>query len=43
MGSIDMEKKIKDYRGEADKEEIKFAKKFLSFQQEVIEGLKKFL
>ena len=43
MGSIDMEKKIKDYAGEADKEEIKFAKKFLSFQQEVIEGLKKFL
>lgn len=43
MGSIDMEKKIKDYEGEADKKELKFAKKFLSFQQEVIEGLKKFL
>jgi len=43
MGSIDMEKKIKDYEDSADKNELKFAKDFLSFQQEVIEGLKKFL
>ena len=43
MGSIDMEKKIKDYEDSADKHELKFAKDFLSFQQEVIEGLKKFL
>ena len=43
MGSIDMEKKIKDYEDSADKHELKFAKDFLKFQQEVIEGLKKFL
>jgi GTPase involved in cell partitioning and DNA repair len=43
MGSIDMEKKIKDYEDSVDKHELKFAKDFLKFQQEVIEGLKKFL
>ena len=43
MGSIDMEKKIKDYEGEVDKKELKFAKSFLSFQQDVVENLKKFL
>lgn len=43
MGSIDMEKKINDYKEEVDKKELKFAKDFLEFQQDVITGLKKFL
>lgn len=43
MGTIDMEKKINDYREEVDKKELKFAKDFLEFQQDVITGLKKFL
>lgn len=43
MGSLDMEKKIKDYKDEADKKEVKFAKDFLEFQQDVITGLKKYL
>ena len=43
MGSIDMEKKIKDYEDEVDKKELKFAKDFLKFQQDVITNLKKFL
>lgn len=43
MGTIEMEKKIKDYKDEVDKKEIKFAKDFLEFQQDVITGLKKYL
>ena len=43
MGTIDMEKKIHQYENSASKDEIKFAKEFLSFQQDVIENLKKFL
>lgn len=43
MGSINMEKKIKDYSGEVGSDELKFAKKFLKFQQESIEKLKFFL
>lgn len=43
MGSIDMEKKIKDYEVEADKEEIHLAKDFLKFQQKSIEKLKTYL
>lgn len=43
MGTIDMEKKINDYKDEVDKKELKFAKDFLEFQQDVITGLKKFL
>ena len=43
MGSIDMEKKIKDYKQEVGKEELKFAKDFLKFQQDIITNLKKFL
>lgn len=43
MGTIDMEKKINDYKEEVDKNELKFAKEFLKFQQDVITGLKKFL
>lgn len=43
MGSLDMEKKINNYKDEVDKKEIKFAKDFLEFQQDVITGLKKYL
>lgn len=43
MGTIDMEKKINDYKDEVDKKELKFSKDFLEFQQDVIKGLKKFL
>lgn len=43
MGSIDMEKQISDYTGIVEKEELKFAKDFLEFQQDVITGLKKYL
>lgn len=43
MGTIDMEKKINDYKDEVDKKELKFSKDFLEFQQDVITGLKKFL
>lgn len=43
MGSIDMEKKINDYEKEVSKEELKFAKSFLEFQEDTITGLKKFL
>lgn len=43
MGTIDMEKKINNYKEEADKKELKFAQDFLEFQQDAITGLKKFL
>ena len=43
MGTIDMEKKIKDYDKEVSKEQLKFAKKFLNFQEKVIADLKKYL
>ena len=43
MGTIEMEKKINDYKDEVNKKEIKFAKDFLEFQQDVITGLKKYL
>ena len=43
MGTIDMEKKINDYKDEVDKKELKFAKEFLGFQQDIIIGLKKYL
>lgn len=43
MGSIEMEKKISDYEKIVDKEELKFAKDFLKFQEDVITGLKKYL
>lgn len=43
MGSIDMEKRIKNYKDEVSKEEIKLAKEFLKFQQESIEKLKEYL
>ena len=43
MGSIDMEKKIKNYDGEVDKSNLKLAKDFLKFQEKSIEKLKKYL
>lgn len=43
MGSIDMEKKIKDYQKEVDKNELNFAKKFLEFQEKTIEIYKDYL
>ncbi len=43
MGTIDMEKKIHQYENEVGKDELKFAKEFLGFQQDVIDSLKKFL
>ena len=43
MGSIDMEKKLEDYKKEVEKEDLKVAKEFLKFQQKAIDKLKKFL
>lgn len=43
MGSIEMEKKVKDYKGEVDKDCLAFAKEFLSFQEEAIKHLKEYL
>ena len=43
MGSINMEKKIDDYRSYLSTDELKFAENFLKYQQESIEKLKKYL
>lgn len=43
MGSIEMEKKIKAYKDDADKEELKLAKDFMKFQEKTIDELKKYL
>lgn len=43
MGSIEMEKKIKDYDKEVDKNYLKLAKDFLKFQEKTISELKKYL
>ena len=43
MGTINMEKKIKDYENIVDSEELNFAKEFLSFQTNMIEKLKEYL
>lgn len=43
MGSIDMEKKIKDYEKEVDKEQLHIAKAFLKFQEASIQKLKEYL
>ena len=43
MGSIETEKKIKNYKDETDKNIISIAKEILSFQQKEIEKLKPFL
>lgn len=43
MGSLDMEKKITQYKEEVDKEHLKQAEKFLKFQEKTIEKLKNYL
>ena len=43
MGVIEMESKIKDYEPVCDKDNIKMARDFLSFQQSEIEKLKAFM
>lgn len=43
MGSIEMEKKIKDYKGEVEKGCLSFAKEFLAFQEEATKHLKEYL
>ena len=43
MGSINMEKKIDDYKDKLPGKDIRYAKKFLKFEQEKIEELKKYL
>lgn len=43
MGTVDISSKIKNYEGDADKDILSLAKKFLNFQEESIEFLKKYL
>lgn len=43
MGSIEMEKQIKNYKDRVDKDDMKLAKKFLKLQEKAIEELKKYL
>ena len=43
MGSINMEKKINDYKDLVSGKDIRYAKKFLKFEQSKIEQLKEFL
>lgn len=43
MGSIEMEKKMKAYHDQVDKEHRKLAKDFLKFQEKTIDHLKKYL
>ena len=43
MGSIDMTKKIKNYKEEVNKANLNMAKEFLKFQENTIEKLKKYL
>lgn len=43
MGTVDISSKIKNYEGDADKDILALAKKFLKFQEESIEFLKKYL
>ncbi len=43
MGVIEMEKKLKSYSDECDKEYIKLAKDFMKFQEKTIDELKKYL
>lgn len=42
-GSVDMEKKIKQYKGEANDKELKLAEDFLKFQEKTIDTLKAYL
>jgi hypothetical protein len=43
MGSIDVEKKIKDYKDSVDNESLMIAKDFLKFQNNSINKLKNYL
>lgn len=43
MGILDMEKIINDYEKKLDKDVFKFSKKFLNFQKDNVEELKKHL
>ena len=43
MGTIDMEKKIKDYENEVSDKELTLAKDFLQFQEKTIDILKHYL
>ena len=43
MGSINMEKKIDDYKYKVPNKDLRYAKKFLKFEQDKIEDLKKYL
>lgn len=43
MGTLDMQKKIAEVGKKVGKKELKFANKFLEFQKEIVEELKKFL
>ena len=43
MGILSMEKKLKQYEGEADKKELTLAKDFLKFQEKTINTFKEYL
>lgn len=43
MGSIDMEKKIKQYKDEVSYNELELAREFLKFQEKTIDKLKDYL
>ncbi len=43
MGIVEMEKKIKDYEDEVDKDVLKLAKNVLKFQEKSIEEIKEYL
>ena len=43
MGIVEMEKKIKDYKDEVDKDIIKLAKDVLKFQEKSLEEIKEYL
>lgn len=42
-GTVDMEKKIKQYKDEANEKELELAEDFLKFQEKTIEILKEYL
>ena len=43
MGTLSMEKKLKQYEGDADRHEISLAKDFLKFQEKTINVFKEYL
>ena len=43
MGSIEIEKELKEYEKDIDKEHKKLARKYLKFQEKTIENLKEYL